>query len=177
MKYLPAFLIFLSLQSAYGQASAADDFKLKVTFEDTIPVKNIRPYYYLKSGNAPEEIAYTIDTLENSILLFGHNEYVLWVSFPVLVFTLKESVSLRKQEEKREKTTHFYLFSEGPLSSYTGEQTVDITFSYETPIVVASLRYHNKYDAFKELKIQQLLHFSGDYHELNLGNEMIKIDE
>ena len=177
MKYTLLILIAMVSKIGFCQSNTSSDFQVKIKFDTSISVTNIKPHYLFTNGNQMENITCKKDTLDNSIVIYGHNDYIFWVSFPVLVFTFTENVKLPLQDKNSEKTTFFYLISKGPLSSYTGEQTKDIHFSKKEPIVVASLEYHNKENAFKDLILTKQLTFSGAYNELYLGNEMITIYE
>tara|TARA_E500000318_G_C3510313_1_gene192028 strand:+ start:403 stop:921 length:519 start_codon:yes stop_codon:yes gene_type:complete len=172
MKYIIFLTIILSAQKTFCQASSSAEFNVKISFADTIDVNDVNPHYLLKNGNRFEKINYKKDTLDNSITIFGENDYVLWVSFPALVFTLKENILL---DTEYEKTTFFYLYSSGPLSSFTGKQNLEIKFSYTNPIIIASLEIHNEDDAFKKMKIVKSDVLSGS--QFYLGNEMIRINE
>ncbi len=80
-------------------------------------------------------------------------------------------------DTKVERTFDFYLVSKSPVSSYTGKQTKDLLLTYETPILVNSLKYSNHDNAFKELQTERrsvMGNFPGDF---SLGVEMIKIEK
>jgi hypothetical protein len=74
-----------------------------------------------------------------------------------------------------EKTIFFYLYTSGPLSSFTGNQNLEIKFSFTNPIIIASIEMHNENDSFKEMKIAKTDALFGN--QLYIGNEMIKIYE
>ena len=175
MKFILIILIGIYGFHLWGQASSSSDFQFKVKFDQDISVLKLQPYYLLKAGNNMAEITYELDTTENSITISGHNEYVLWVAFPTIVFTITEEMKIPSIKEKVERTFAFYLISEGPLSSYTGPQKKELKFSYEKAIIVASLVYHNKENMFKNLKIERPFTLSGHYQNLSLGNELISI--
>jgi hypothetical protein len=177
MKYLLLLIALVGYRTASCQASSSSDFHLKIKFDKGISVTNIKPHYLYTNGNQMERIVYKKDTLENSIVIEGHNHYILWVSFPVLVFTITENIKLPLQDEKSEKTTFFYLLSNGPLSSYTGQQTKDINFSIEYPIIEASIENHNKENAFSDLTLTKVRAYSEDANKLNLSNEMVVIQQ
>ena len=172
MKYLIFLTVIMFTQKSFCQASSSAEFNVKISFADTINVDDVNPNYLLKNGNEFKKINYRKDTSDNSITIYGENDYVLWVSFPTLVFTLKDNLQIDKSQEK---TTFFYLYSSGPLSSYTGKQNLEIKFSYTNPIIIASLEIHNENDAFKKMKIVKTDVLSGN--QFYLGNEMIRIYE
>lgn len=172
MKYLIFLTVIMFAQKSFCQASSNAEFNVKIFFADTINVDDVNPHYLLKNGNRFKKINYTKDTSDNSITIFGENDYVLWVSFPALVFTLKENIIT---DTNNEKTTFFYLYSNGPLSSYTGKQNLEIKFTYTNPIIIASLEIHNENDAFKKIKIEKTDVLTGN--QFYIGNEMIRIYE
>lgn len=175
MKYILTILFSAFAVQAFSQANHSSDFQLKVKFDTSISVSKIQPYYALKSGNRMEFIFYKIDTTENSITLTGYNDYILWVSFPTLIFSITEEVRLPTLDRQVERTLSFYLISKGPLSSYTGTQTKDIQFSHTHTTIIASLEHHNVDDAFKNLKLERRRTYSGDYDNLPLSSEIIRI--
>lgn len=173
MKHILNFLFAFSFLSSLGQASSSAHFQLKVSFEASIPVEKLEVEYFLRSGNHLENVTYELDEEGNALIITGDNSYVLWVPFPTFVFTIRE-----EQEQSKEKVISqrsFYLISEGPLSSFTGEQTKQIYFSLERPIVIASLELHHHDDAFDKLKLRSDMVFAGSAYPLNLSMERIAV--
>ena len=84
------FLIFLSLSHfTFGQASNRSDFFISVEFEENIPVKEIDVYYYKASNNHIERISFKPDSLNNTIEISGHHNYIVGAGLPVFVFSHK----------------------------------------------------------------------------------------
>lgn len=175
MKHLFTLLFAFSFLFSLGQASSSSEFQLKVSFEKSIPVDELEVKYELRSGNHIEEVAYELDIENNAIIIKGYNSYVLWVPFPTLVFTLNEEYELKDSNQEAQKQTSFYLISEVPLSSFTGEQTQKIYFSLERPIVIASLEIHNHDDAFDKMKLRSDMVFKGHSYPLSLSMEMMTV--
>lgn len=171
MKHILNLIFAFSFLSSLGQASSSSHFQLKVSFEASIPVEKLEVGYFLRSGNHLENVTYELDDEGNAVIIKGDNSYVLWVPFPTFVFTIREEQSKEKVISQRS----FYLISEGPLSSFTGEQTKQIYFSLERPIVIASLELHNHDDAFDKLKLRSDMVFAGSAYPLNLSMERIAV--
>lgn len=168
------FTIFLALFSgllsagAFAQAGSSGTFTLRVTFERKIPVNDLEVFYIVKNGNHIDSMAMKADTARNELLIYGHNDYIIGVSFPTLVFSLRS-------KEKPGSIFNFYLFSTGSLFSYTGEQTKKILFTYKEPNVVAGLALQDEGNSHKKLTTMPMANPESWAHNLEVGNEMTRI--
>jgi hypothetical protein len=138
-----------------GQASSHSDFRLKIHFAKNIPVLNLKLSYRTKNGNYFDSISFVTDITDNSITLFGNNNYVLWVSFPTLIFSFQPDDHFPGVKNFG-NYRYFILISEGPLSSYTGKQRKKIEFSPKNSVAICSLKFHNHANAHKDLKIKKI---------------------
>ncbi|WP_179021416.1 hypothetical protein [Winogradskyella forsetii] len=177
-------LLFLALNFClfgYSQATSSSNFQLKILFDADISVKNITPRYYKKSGNSFDTIHYSINKKENAMIIKGHNDYVLWVDFPVLEFSETRKVQLMKNGKKSEKIAQsklFYFISKG-ISSYTGKQIKTFKFSEteDAQVIIVSQEKHNKENSHENLKINIINTYDGDAVQLPITTKRIKINK
>ncbi|MEJ6791900.1 MAG: hypothetical protein QNK89_03965 [Lacinutrix sp.] len=157
-------LLLVFLVTTFYQASSASNFKLTITFDLDVYVKNITPHFYSKSGNYFENISYSVNKKENTITLVGNNSYVLYVDFPVLVFSEKKKRTLFGLKTKTPQTNLYYLVSRG-ITSYTGKQLQKINFSKEkdVKIIIAKQEKHNELNSHKTLIIEEINTYNGDF--------------
>lgn len=104
--------------------------------------------YFKNGGNRFEHISFITDNRTNTITIRGHNHYILWVAFPLLVFTVNTTAK---------EPVIFYLVSDGPLSSYTGKQVKPFKFTMQKKVMVAWLQTHNHKNAHESLTVQMLV--------------------
>lgn len=173
--------IFLLLPTlVFSQAGSSSEFKLKIKFDQEIPVPEIQPYYCLHIGNHMDKIVFETDTVENSITISGKNSYIVLVSFPMLIFSHTQITTLQHNNEKVEKTNLYYLVSQTPITTYTGEQTKEIKFSSLNPVIKATMKLSNKLDSFADINIENSSLLSprdAFIIEIPTCNEMIKINK
>lgn len=136
MKYLlrktVLFFFILVPFSSFSQASGTADFEVVVKFADNIPVSALTVAYLEKGGNRFYNIHYRVNYAENEMTIFGRNHYILWVSFPTLVFSFLQ-YETDDTGETKESTTQFYLGTNGCLSSYSAPLNKRVRFSMEDP--------------------------------------------
>ena len=154
------------------QASSQSDFKLQLKFDKQIPVVDLDLFYFKKAGNRFDKINFSVDSINNQITLYGTNNYVLYVTFPTIVFQHKKRLD---NAELNEAIYSFYLVSGGALSSYTGQQSKEVLFSYANANITLSLEFHNHNDTHKVMDVKRTRTISGYENKLSLSNERIKI--
>lgn len=176
MKILLAtfFILVFSNNNLFSQASGDAEFYLTISFEKGIHVEDLEIFYFLKAGNHPEKINYSIDKKNNEVILFGRNWYILHVSFPTLVFQRNKRLDNQKSLEVIQS---FYLVTTGALTSYTGEQRKKITFSDKKQNINISLAKHNIQNTHKDLVIKRINTISSYENLISLSNERVRIEE
>lgn len=164
--------------SSFSQASSGAHFNLTVHFDETISVKDISPHYFNRSGNTLDSVYYTINTNENSIILKGHNSYVVGVDFPLLAFMVTSS-NIPEHEVKPIENKTFYYLSSHNVSSYTGEQNKRFFFSEKKDqmVIMISQNYNNSSDSHETIEVNSNQFYKGDSITVAFTNELVKINK
>ena len=133
----PFLTVILSLPAFYtfSQASGSANFTFEVKFEADIPLNNIELSYFPKGGNHFEKINYTADTVQHKLLIYGSNHFVLHVTFPTLVFSIKTKAISPYSQKEIDVTDNYYLISEGPLTALWNTPKA-LKFTKEAPNII-----------------------------------------
>jgi hypothetical protein len=138
-------LLFLWLSLiGFGQASTVDTFNLTIKFDMGINIDSIHIFFYETPGQKFNSINYSTDKSNNSITIFGSNDYVIGTKFPTLVFSYRTleskdylyTNSLNKNNHFRGKETIetiqlFYLIAGHGVGSYKEHIPAEIKFTLE----------------------------------------------
>lgn len=144
MKTLITFqFLWLSLVG-FGQASRADNFDLTIKFDTSINIDSIDVFFYETNGQRFNSINYRTDKSNNTMTIFGNNEYIIGTKFPTLVFSYRTfeskeyscADSLNKNnrfpcKETIENTKLFYLITGHHIGSYPETLPTEIKFTLE----------------------------------------------
>ena len=155
----------------------SNKFNFKVKFDKDIPVENIDVFYIEKSGNYFEHVNYCLNISENEIEVFGENNYVIEVSFPTIIFSLKEKKTYHNhmniETETAEMQKLFFLVNY--KGSFEKDFDKELKFSHNKPNI--RIKYKN---------IQGRLVYDVESIEVNYtdsyfrssasGNSMVKIN-
>lgn len=124
------------ISSAFAQASSTSVFEITVHFDFEIAVEFLDVHYFEKGGNVFETIHFERNLDDNSITLTGVNNYILWVSFPTVVFSQTGPDYREGANDQVDITEQFYLLTSGPLSSFAKPQNQKIEFSKAWPNIM-----------------------------------------
>lgn len=111
---LGTFLLLLSLSHfAFGQRGDSYNFHFKVKFDNSIPVENLKLFYFEHQNNGINTISYEVNE-QNEIIFNGVNYSIAGINnyFPTIIFSLEENKLLNDSNEKTETYRLFYLISQ-----------------------------------------------------------------
>lgn len=133
--------LWLSLIS-FGQATGEDNFNLTIKFDTRINIDSINVFFYETLGQQFNSINYSIYKSNNTITIFGNNEYVVGTKFPTLIFSYRTfesreyscADSLNKNnrfpcKETIENIQLFYLITGHHIGSYRENVPTEINFT------------------------------------------------
>jgi hypothetical protein len=168
--------LFVSLY-ALGQASRSSNFALLIAFEKDIPVQSITVAYYVKNGNGFVHINYQLDTIANTIQIFGKNHRVVGVSFPTLVFTMQHTNTPCGIAGTAlvEKTKVFYLLSGFRLESYSPQINTVLKFNKEDAAILVEQLADDNY-VVTNATASSLMVDTRFNQRLFISDEIIKIN-
>lgn len=144
MRTLFTFQFLLLSLISFGQAGRADNFELTIKFDTTINIDSIDVFFYETNGQSFNSINYRTNKSNNTLTIFGNNEYIIGTKFPTLVFSYRtfeskeylRADSLNKNnrfpcEETIENTQLFYLITGHHIGSYPETLPTEIEFTLE----------------------------------------------
>lgn len=178
MKYNIILIIALLLFSfaGYNQATNSSTFEITVTFTNDIPVKQLQVFYYTKGGNRFDTIHFKTDSVNNKIIIYGYNSYVLWVSFPSLVFTLSANKRMDETKEVMQTQYVFYLATTGSLSSYNQPLSGELLFSKKFSNIIVS--QEKRSDVPLVAQEETVFGICCELKEaISISNEIVKINQ
>ena len=171
-------LIFIIIPNfAFGQASGSGNFMINVKFEKEIPVEELEVYYYETSHNRIDKVNFKLNTIENTIEIFGHNDFVVGAGFPIIVFSHKgkkiyTKTHFAEDNEETETLNLFYLIIKQD-SFNGGDFDKELKFSYEKPNII--VRFENINGIIKYKVSKEPTYFLPVY-EMSISNKLIKIN-
>jgi hypothetical protein len=126
----------------FSQASRSSDFQLEVKFGKEVAVQHIEPFYYKRSNNHFNDINYTVDTINNSISLYGNNNRVVGVPFPTLFFSYRSKDSsnfYRNDHEPFERIQCFYIITGFGIESYNQRNVQALFFRKDDMAILTEM--------------------------------------
>lgn len=141
-------LLWLSL-SCFGQSSTTANFSLTIKFDKLINVDSLEVSFYEKSGQRFNSINYSTDKSNNTVTIWGENDYIIGTKFPTLVFSYKtletkmyqciapNNKNIRLPCKEIVECKHlFHLITGHHIGSYNDKIPTEIKFSLKEPNIL-----------------------------------------
>lgn len=143
-------ILFLWLPlSGFGQASMMANFSLTIRFDKLINVDSLEVSFYEQSGQGFNSINYSTDKSNNTVTIWGENDYIIGTKFPTLVFSYKtletktykcvdpNNKNIRLPCKEIVESKHlFHLITGHHIGSYNDKMPTEIKFSLKEPNVL-----------------------------------------